>query len=147
MGMTADHFIDPAREQFEAFKALPRDTPIDMLNLLRFCEHAAYPPDHPCASRGWTGREAYAEYGRASAPVFARVGGRIAWRGRMEAMVIGPDDKQWDLAFIARYPDSGAFLAMVTDPVYRLAVVHRQAAVATSRLIRFAPLPEGPGFG
>ena len=145
--MTDDTFIDPARGQFEAFKALPRDTPIDMLNLLRFRERAAYPPDHACAKRGWTGREAYAEYGRTSAPVFTRVGGHIAWRGRMEAMVIGPDDKQWDLAFIARYPDAKAFLAMVTDPEYRLAVVHRQAAVATSRLIRFAPLPEGPGFG
>lgn len=145
--MTDEHYIDPAREQFEAFKALPRDVPIDMLNLLRFRERAAYPPDHPCAGRGWTGREAYAEYGRTSAGVFIRVGGRIAWRGRMEAMVIGPDDKQWDLAFIARYPDAKAFLSMVTDPEYRQAVVHRQAAVATSRLIRFAPLPDGPGFG
>jgi hypothetical protein len=66
--------------------------------------------------------------------------------GRMEATVIGPDDKQWDLSFIARYPNAGAFLAMVTDPEYRLAVVHRQAAVLTSRLIRFAPLLDGaPG--
>ena len=143
MGMSDDHYIDPAREQFEAFKALPRDTPIDMLNLLRFRDVAAYPAGHACANRGWTGREAYAEYGRTSAPVFARVGGHIAWRGRMEAMVIGPDDKQWDLAFIARYPDARAFLAMVTDPEYRLAVVHRQAAVGTSRLIRFAPLAYG----
>lgn len=145
--MTGDNFIDPARGQFEAFKALPRDTPIEMLNLLRFRERAAYPPEHPCAGRGWTGREAYAEYGRTSAPVFTRVGGHIAWRGRMEAMVIGPDDKQWDLAFIARYPNAGAFLAMVTDAEYRQAVVHRQAAVATSRLIRFAPLTGGAGFG
>jgi hypothetical protein len=29
---------------------------------------------------------------------------------------------------------------MVTDPDYRLAVVNRQAAVQTSRLVRFAPM-------
>lgn len=27
--------IDPTREQFDAFKDLPRDTPILMLNLIR----------------------------------------------------------------------------------------------------------------
>jgi hypothetical protein len=139
----AENYVDPDRAQFDAFKALPRDVPIDMLNLVRLRERAAYPAGHECAGRGWTGREAYAEYGRASGPVFARVGGHIAWRGRMEAMVIGPDDKQWDLAFIARYPNAGAFLAMVTDAGYQLAVVHRQAAVLTSRLIRFAPLESG----
>ena len=58
----------------------------------------------------------------------------------MEAMVIGPETQHWDLAFIALYPNSGAFLEMVTDPEYQKAVVNRQAAVLTSRLIRFIPL-------
>jgi len=138
--MSQDHFVDPSREGFDAFKALPRDTPINMLNLLRFREHAAYPADHPSAARAMSGAAAYAAYGKASEPVFARVGGSILWRGRMEAMVIGPDDKHWDLAFIAAYPSASAFLEMVSDPEYQRAVVHRQAAVATSRLIRFAPL-------
>ena len=30
------HHIDPERAAFDAFKALPRDAPIEMLNLLRF---------------------------------------------------------------------------------------------------------------
>ncbi len=137
--MTADQYVDPSRENFDAFKALPRDTPIHMLNLVRFREKAAYPDDHRLAGKGMTGAEAYAEYGRASGPVFARVGGTVVWRGRMEAMVIGPADEKWDAAFIARYPDAGAFLQMVTDPEYRLAVVNRQAAVLTSRLIRLSP--------
>lgn len=137
--MTIDQFVDPTREAFAAFKALPRDTPIHMLNLLRFRSQAAYPEDHSHASRGLTGAQAYAEYGRSSAAVFTRVGGSIIWRGRMEAMVIGPPEQRWDAAFIAMYPDASSFLAMVTDPEYRLAVVHRQAAVLTSRLVRFAP--------
>ena len=146
--MAGDCFIDPSRENFDAFKALPRDTPIHMLNLVRFREKAEYPQGHPLAGKGLSGAEAYAEYGRTSGPVFARVGGSVVWRGAMQAMVIGPSGEHWDTAFIARYPDSAAFMAMVTDLDYKLAVVNRQAAVLTSRLIRFAPQDGDPGsFG
>src|SRR3546814_1521582 len=54
-----DHHIDPERAQFDAFKALPRDTVIHMLNLVRFRDKAAYPPDHPPAGPGLRGPEAY----------------------------------------------------------------------------------------
>ena len=142
-----DRFIDPERAQFEAFKALPRDEPVEMLNLVRFRERAAYPADHPRATEGLTGAEAYALYGRESAPVLDRVGGSVLWRGTMETMLIGPTAERWNAIFVARYPTAGAFLAMVTDPVYRKAVVNRQAAVETSRLIRCAPAEAGAGFG
>ena len=133
--------VDPERAQFEAFKQLPRDQPITMLNLLRFREKAAYEEDS-----GVSGAEAYAAYGKESAPIFHRVGGEILWRGTPEVMLIGPQDEHWDLAFVARYPHAGAFLEMVTDPAYRNAVRHRQAAVLDSRLIRVAPGEEGGGF-
>jgi uncharacterized protein (DUF1330 family) len=144
--VTDDIYIDPSRENFDAFKALPRDTPIHMLNLLRFRDLAAYPDGHECEGKGWTGAQAYAEYGRTSDPIFKSVGGGIVWRGTMEAMVTGPSDKNWELAFIASYPNAAAFLAMIVNPAYKVAVVHRQAAVLTSRLIRFAPLAVGDSF-
>lgn len=134
-----DRHIDPERAQFDAFKALPRDTLIHMLNLVRFRDKAAYPDDHPLAGQDLTGAEAYRRYGAESGAVFRRVGGRIVWTGTMEAMVIGPASERWDAVFIAEYPNSGAFMEMVTDPGYRTAVVHRQAAVETSRLIRCSP--------
>lgn len=143
----SENHVDPTREAFDAFKALPRDTPIHMINLLRFRDHAAYPADHALADAGLTGREAYANYGRDSGPVFQRLGGRIVWRGTPEAVLIGPADEHWDMAFVAEYPNAAAFMAMVTDPEYRLAVVHRQAAVATSRLIRTAPLSSNSQSG
>jgi uncharacterized protein (DUF1330 family) len=135
------YYIDPEREQFEAFKRLPRDEPIMMLNFLRFREKAAYEDD-----REATGAEAYATYGEESGPIFRRVGGEIIWRGKPELMLIGPQDKHWDLIFVARYPSAAAFLEMVTDPDYRIAVKHRQAAVLDSRLIRTAESGEGGGF-
>ena len=143
----SDQHIDPTRAAFDLFKSLPRDTPINMLNLVRYRDLAAYPDGHEHAGKGWSGARAYEEYGTASAPIFERVGGHIVWRGRFEALLTGPADEQWDAAFIAAYPDAGAFLAMVTDADYKLAVVNRQAAVETSRLIRFAPLAiEGVKF-
>lgn len=134
-------YIDPERDQFDAFKALPRDEPVMMLNFLRFRKKADYGDD-----RDVSGAEAYAAYGRESGPVFRRVGGELIWRGRQELMLIGPRDKHWDLIFVARYPTAGAFLAMVTDPDYQAAVPHRQAAVLDSRLIRVGAVDAGDDF-
>ena len=139
--------VDPTRAQFDAFKALPRDQPVQMLNLIRLRARAAYPEGHADAGRDVTGLDAYRAYGRETAPIFKRLGGRQVWAGRPDAVVTGPVDERWDLAFIAEYPDAAAFLAMVTDAQYRQAVKHRQAAVADSRLIRMAPLTPGEGFG
>ena len=136
-------FIDPTREAFEAFKSLDRDAPIQMLNLIRLRERAAYP-----SGEDVSGAEAYARYGKFSGPIFQRVGGSILWRGSPQVMLIGPQDEAWDIAFIAAYPTAGAFLAMVTDPVYQSdAVPHRQAAVADSRLIRHAVMEGSDVFG
>ncbi|MCC5988387.1 MAG: DUF1330 domain-containing protein [Pararhodobacter sp.] len=129
-------------DAFRAFRALPRAGAIHMLNLVRLHAQVTGPDGSTLA-----GAEAYAAYGRLSAPVLARVGGRIVWRGRMEMGLIAPTDEQWDIAFIAEYPSAEAFAAMLKDPQYREAVAWRQAAVADSRLIRFEPLDPGTGFG
>jgi uncharacterized protein (DUF1330 family) len=139
--------IDPTREQFNRFKDLPRDQPVHMLNLVRLRDLADYPQDHRDFGKGKTGLEAYRAYGRESADIFKRVGGRQIWAGKPQAVVTGPVNEHWDLAFIAFYPTAGAFLAMVTDPDYRLIVAHRTAGVIDSRLIRMEPLEPGEGFG
>ena len=139
--------IDPSRAQFDAFKALPRDTPIHMLNLIRLRERADYPEGHPNHGAGMTGAEAYRAYGAALAPFLSRLGGRQVWAGRPETVVTGPEDERWDLAFIIEYPGSAAFMAMVTDAEYKEVVKHRTAGVEDSRLIRLAPLPASEPIG
>jgi uncharacterized protein (DUF1330 family) len=139
--------VDPDREAWSLFKSLPRDEPIHMLNLIRLKALADYPADHPDHGKGLTGLEAYRAYGRTTAPIFRRLGGRQIWAGKPQVMVTGPQSEAWDLAFIAQYPDAAAFLAMVADPEYREHVKHRTAAVADSRLLRLAPLEPGEGFG
>jgi len=145
--VTLDIYVDPTRESFEAFKALPRDMPVNMLNLLIFREYAQYPDGHINQDKGWSGARAYEEYGTTSGPVLKRVGGTIIWRGHWESTLMGPQEEEWDAAFIARYPTAGAFLEMVTDPDYQKAVINRQAAVLTSRLIRFGETDGPDTFG
>ena len=142
----SDKFIDPSRANFEAFKALPRDEPIHMLNLLLYRDEAEYPEGHEHAGKGWSGQRAYQEYGKTSGPIFQRVGGSIVWRGAFQTMVTGPDDKRWHDGFVAQYPNSGAFFEMIKDADYQLAVVNRTAALADSRLVRFKPGAVGEGF-
>ncbi len=132
--------IDPEREAWEVFKSLPRDRPIHMLNLIRLKDRAEYPHGHPNHGDGASGREAYRRYGASIGPVFARLGARQVWAGKPQVMVTGPASEQWDLAFIAEYPNSQAFIDMVRDPDYRANVVpHRTAGVADSRLLCLDP--------
>ena len=141
-------YIDPARENWQRFKDLPRGTPIQMLNLIKLRARAAYPEDHPDHGKALTGQEAYRAYGRTTAHIFARVGGRQVWVGKPQLMVTGPGSEAWDMAFIAEYPSSQAFIEMVRDPEYRGLVAHWTAGVADSRLLRLAPVEDpGEGFG
>jgi uncharacterized protein (DUF1330 family) len=137
-----DEFIDPDRERFAGFKALPRDGVIHMLNLVKLNEVATY-EDGTTTS----GTEAYAAYGRESLPIFEGLGGRIVWTGSFDFTLIGPQDEDWDICFIAEYPSAEAFIGMIRNPDYQKAVKHRQAAVKTSRLIRTRPRDPGKGFG
>lgn len=140
--------INPTRESFDGFKALDRETPIDMLNLLRFRDVARYPGDHPDAHKGWSGREAFTEYGRVTMPFVKRLGGEVLWRADFEWMLTGPAEARWDASFIMRFPGANAFFAMLKDPEYQVGRIHRDAALVDSRLMRLAARPaDGEGFG
>ena len=129
--------VDPSREGWQAFKDLPRDRPIHMLNLIKFRDLAEYPADHPNHGKGLTGREAYAIYREGFQRLVADDGAAMVWEASLECVVTGPAD-EWDEAFVMGYPDAGAFMAMVKNAEYvRDVVPHRTAAVADSRLIRF----------
>ncbi|MEM7060667.1 MAG: DUF1330 domain-containing protein [Pseudomonadota bacterium] len=136
-----DGHIGWTQDQWQAFKDLPRDTPLNMLNLVRVRDWAAYDDD-----RRVTGLDAYKTYGRDSQAAFAKVGGHVLWRGAFEIGLIAPPDERWDFCFIAYYPNAAAFIAMQFDPDYQAAVKHRQAAVFDSRLIRLGVMDLGDNF-
>lgn len=96
----------PERLNQEGFTAFQQrageEGPVVMLNLLRFR------PDG--------GRERYAEYGAAVAPLLERVGGRIVFAGEPAAALLGDDS--WDLVALVEYPSREAFLEMISSPAY-----------------------------
>ncbi len=130
------------KEIFAAFRANNREGPVHMLNLIRLRDQADYPDGHVAS-----GKEAYNAYSEGSAPAFAKLGGRIVWRGQFEQTVIGPEEENWDICFIAEYPSVESFVEIIRNPEYREAARHRQAAVADSRLIRLAAAESGVTFG
>lgn len=132
--------LNPSREQLATFaQNMPADTPILMLNLLRYREAADYSATSghsPCS-----GREAYKRYSRVALNKVQGVGGSVELMAQAQMALIAPDDEQWDDLLLVRYPSKAAFLGMLADPDYRAATVHRTAALADSRLI--ACLPPG----
>ena len=140
-------YVDPTREAFRAFRSLPSQGPIHMLNLVRLRETARYHAGHVLHGQSITGFDAYQSYGRESGAIFRDVGGRIAYSAAFEYTLIGPSSEYWDIVFIAEYPSGDAFVSMVKNPDYQKAVIHRQAAVRDSRLVRLSPKPAGDGFG
>jgi uncharacterized protein (DUF1330 family) len=117
-------------------KDLPDDTPVTMLNLLRFRDVASYQPGAAeTGAAGQSGRGAYATYSRHVMPLLFGVGGKPIWIGDAHCMVIAPPGESWDEAILVQYPDKHAFLQMIHSPEYQAIVHHRTAALADSRLV------------
>lgn len=130
-----------SEQAWRAFRGDNRPGPIHMLNLIRLRDAASYPD-----GRQATGYQAYSEYSRISAGPARAAGMSIVWRGGFELMMVGPEAEQWDICFIAEYPGVEAFVALMRHPDYREAMLHRQAGVADSRLVRLKPLEWGTTF-
>ena len=135
-------YVNSTPEAYAAMQALPMDQPLQMLNLIRFNDEAAYAEGSEFATKGWSGEQAYAEYSRLSTPFATGVGGKPIYIGVPQLMLIGPQHETWDAAFIIEYPNFAAFLSFVNNPEYQKHAFHRSAAVAHSRLIRLALPPE-----
>ena len=130
-------YIEPSDTKLdELAENFPADTPVVMMNLLRFNEQANYLPDdeaEPCS-----GMEAYFRYGIEVTPMIEKAGGKIVWQGSQKLMVIGPDDKDWQMIVLVEYPTAQAFIDMVTADEYEAIAFHRTAGLADSRLIAMA---------
>jgi uncharacterized protein (DUF1330 family) len=124
--------VDPTPQSLNAFlENAPGDTPLVMLNLLRFREVA----DYPDGAEKVTGQEAYARYGELVQPFLAGVGGQLEWQGVAHESLIGPEDERWDACLLVRYPSKAAFVEMVMNPDYQAITHHRTAALSDSRLV------------
>jgi uncharacterized protein (DUF1330 family) len=128
--------VHPTTEQIQALVASADPEPFVMLNLLRFKAEA------DGIDEGISGAEAYARYSVAAEPFLTGVGGRLLTAIQPQQSVIGPTESEWDLVLLVEYPSRAKFLEMATNPEYLQIHAHREAALADSRLVACAQLPE-----
>jgi uncharacterized protein (DUF1330 family) len=126
--------VSPTRESLAHLRdTFPRDTPVVMVNLLRFRERALYPKGSTFGE--CSGRQAYKRYMETATEKLSEVGARPIWMSKAFVGVIAPEDEQWDQVFLVKYPSVDAFMTMLKMPEYLAATVHREAALIDSRLI------------
>lgn len=125
---------NPTREGLARLRdTFPRDTPLVMVNLLRFRDRALYPRNSTFGE--CSGRQAYKRYMETAMEKLSEVGARPIWMSKAFAGVIAPADEQWDQVFLVKYPSLDAFMNMLAMPEYLAATVHREAALRDCRLI------------
>ncbi|WP_182083865.1 DUF1330 domain-containing protein [Aureimonas sp. ME7] len=105
---------------FDAFLAEADDTPVVMLNLLRF------QPDG--------GRQRYRDYLEMAKPILARFGARILFGGDGLPVLTTGSGNGWDAVVLVQYPRRSAFGEMVADPDYQAAFQVGASAIADIHL-------------
>ncbi len=119
----------PTAEQLQKLLEGPSDTPVVMVNLLRFKERADAPDE------GLAGMEAYRLYGEPMRRIVEERGGRFLWMGRVDSFVIGASDARFDAVALVEYPSRRAFVEIVNDPRVREIGAHRAAGLEGQWLI------------
>lgn len=118
--------VQPNEEQMKGFLEGDADTPIYMVNLLKFKEKAEYEDGR---ETDLTGQEAYAIYGQEVQGHLAKVGGKGVFGGKVNRLMLGEVEDLWDMVAIAMYPSKKAMLKMITDPDYIESAKHRAAGL------------------
>ncbi len=129
----------PSEAQVAAFAGGDPDTPVQMLNLLKFRDRAKYTQtvDNPNCS----GREAYERYIAAAGSSIGDVDGTLLWYGSAEGLLIGGTGDDWDEALIVKYPSRNHLLRMFGDPAYQATTFHREAALERTVILACKPHP------
>ena len=84
--MEFNNSVHPTKEQMEGFLEGDTDTPIAMVNLLKFKEKAEYEDGR---DSDLTGEEAYAIYGKEVLEHLKKVGGEWSFGGSVSRLMLG----------------------------------------------------------
>ena len=114
--------VIPDPDKFKAFVAAAEqdEGPVVMLNLLKFKEGG--------------GALEYATYGGLVRKMIEEAGGRVAYAGRVDQILVG-ETGDWDMIALVEYPNRKAFLEMVSRPDYLQASEHREAGLEQTVLM------------
>ena len=99
----------PEAEQIQELMKGPADTPVVMLNLLSFKEEA------DGGNEGMSGQSSYMLYAEKMRKFVESKGGRFIWSGRVDSMLIGESDADFQVAGLVEYPNRKAFLEIASS--------------------------------
>jgi uncharacterized protein (DUF1330 family) len=102
----------PTPEQMQAFLRLPDETPVVIVNLLKFKPN---------------GEAEYAKYAAGVEPILKKLGGKILFAGKAQFCLVGHAD--WDMVALVQYPRKKALIQMINSPEYRAIHHHREAGL------------------
>ena len=119
----------PTQEQMKEFLALPDDSPIVMVNLLKFKPNG--------------GAEEYAKYAAGVQPILEKLGAKILFAGKGHYCLIGQAD--WDAVALVQYPRKKTLFQMAMSPEYQL--IHRHRDAGLQGQINYAVLATSPAGG
>jgi uncharacterized protein (DUF1330 family) len=123
----------PTEDQIQELLKGPADTPVVMLNLLRFKEKA----DGDDADV--SGQLAYGRYAERMRLIVEEHGGRFIWTGRIDSQVIGATDEGFHVIGLVEYPSRATFVKVMQDPRVAEIGVHRANGLKGQWLIAATP--------
>ena len=119
--------VKPSKDQMDKLMGYPKNTPLVMLNILKFKDKTG--------NENETGKEAYSRYFRNARPFIEQSNAKLIWKGAVATTVIGDSEKEPDMIFLVEYPSVDHFLKMVSDPEYQKIANDRTIALEYGGLI------------
>lgn len=125
----------PEPSQIKALLEGPADTPVVMLNLLSFKDAA------DGGNEGMSGQESYQLYAANMKKFVESKGGRFIWSGRVDSVVIGESDADFDVVGLVEYPSRKAFLEIASSAHVKEIGQDRSRGLAGQWLIAMTESP------
>tara|TARA_B110000444_G_scaffold223081_1_gene225454 strand:+ start:105 stop:518 length:414 start_codon:yes stop_codon:yes gene_type:complete len=120
------NMVTPNHTQMNEFLEGDIDSPISMVNLLKFKKKAEYEDGRDTEL---TGKEAYTIYAMEVQEHLQKVGGEMVFGGQVNRLMLGEVEDLWDSVAIARYPSRKAMFEMIMNPAYQESEKHRSAGL------------------
>jgi uncharacterized protein (DUF1330 family) len=124
--MKYENALIPNDKQMKEFTEGDINTPIYMVNLLKFKNKAEYEDGR---KTNLSGEEAYAIYGLEVMEHLKKIGGESIFSGVVNRLMLGEVEELWDWIAVVRYPSRKAMLEMITNPDYLESEKHRSAGL------------------
>ena len=118
--------VTPNQTQMNEFLEGDIDSPISMVNLLKFKKKAEYEDGRDTQM---SGKEAYQIYAIEVQEHLKNVGAEMVFGGAISRLMLGEVEDLWDSVAIARYPSRKAMLEMMMSSEYQESEKHRSAGL------------------